>query len=201
MPAATICRTGPSGLSVKEWRPKAFGGIFCATIPAFQPCQSVKQRVNKKVLIDLIGIELIILVVVIGYKMSPVLLPKADVTVQPDPVCNLQRESCSVSLPAGGTLELSMGQHPIPMVKPFSLQVKASGFTPDRVEIDLAGVDMNMGYNRQELKSIGEGRFETEMTLPVCITGQMDWQATVLVERGSERIAIPYRFTSSGGHE
>jgi hypothetical protein len=28
----------------------------------------------------------------------------------------------------------------------------------------------------------------------------MDWQVTVLVETGSERIAIPYRLTS-GNHE
>jgi len=38
------------------------------------------------------------------------------------------------------------------------------------------------------------------VTLPVCITGAMDWQATVLIENGGERIAIPWRF-SSGSHE
>ena len=44
------------------------------------------------------------------------------------------------------------------------------------------------------------GRFAAQVTLPVCITGAMDWQVTVLIENGGERIAIPYRF-SSGGHE
>ena len=38
---------------------------------------------KKKILIDLIGILLIALVVVVGYKLSPMLLPKVDVTVQP----------------------------------------------------------------------------------------------------------------------
>ena len=51
---------------------------------------------NKKILTDIIGLELIALVVIVGYKLSPMLLPKVDVTVQPDPICNLQREACAV---------------------------------------------------------------------------------------------------------
>ena len=148
---------------------------------------------------DVIGLELIALVVVVGYKMSPMLLPKADVTIQPDPVCNLQREACSVALPSGGKIQLAMATRPVPLVKPFEVQVTTSGFSPTRVEVDFAGIDMNMGLNRPQLAARGEGLYAAEVTLPVCITGHMDWQATVLVESGSERIAIPYRF-STGEH-
>lgn len=155
---------------------------------------------NKKLLIDWIGLELIVLIVVVGYKLSPLLLPKADVAVQPDPACNLQVQACKVALPSGGEIELNMATRPVPLVKPFTVEVKASGVVPSRVEVDFAGVDMNMGLNRPELKAQGEGRFVGETALPVCITGQMDWQATVLVETGKERIAIPYRF-ATGNHE
>lgn len=155
---------------------------------------------NKKILIDIIGIELIALIVVIGYKLSPMLLPKADVTIQPDPLCNLQQQACGVTLPSGGKVELSMAPHPIPLVKPLEVTVATSGFSPSRVEVDFTGIDMNMGYNRPQLAQRGDGRFSGEATLPVCITGFMDWQATVLIETGGERIAIPYRF-SSGSHE
>lgn len=155
---------------------------------------------NRKILIDTIGILLIALVVVVGYKYSPLLLPKADVVVQPDPACDLQRQACRVQLPAGGSVELAMGTRPVPMVKPFVVEVKAAGFSPQRIEVDFAGIDMNMGLNRPELVARGDGLFSGEATLPVCITGAMDWQATVLIENGSERIAIPYRF-SSGSHE
>ena len=155
---------------------------------------------NRKILIDVIGILLIALVVVVGYQLSPLLLPKADIVVQPDPACNLQRQACVVSLPAGGTIELAMGTRPIPMVKPFEVQVATSGFSPSRVEVDFAGIEMNMGLIRPELAARGNGRFAAQVTLPVCITGAMDWQVTVLIENGGERIAIPYRF-SSGGHE
>ena len=155
---------------------------------------------NKKILIDLIGLLLIALVVVVGYKLSPLLLPRADVVVQPDPACDLQRQACAVTLPAGGTVELAMGTRPIPMVKPFEVQVTTSGFSPGRVEVDFAGIEMNMGLIRPELAALGNGRFAAAATLPVCITGAMDWQATVLIENGNERIAIPYRF-SSGSYE
>jgi len=156
--------------------------------------------VNKKILIDLIGILLIALVVVVGYKLSPILLPKADVVVQPDPACDLQRQACAVKLPAGGSVELEMGTRPIPMVKPFEVRVTTSGISPGRVEVDFAGVEMNMGFNRPELSPRGNGLHSAQVTLPVCITGAMDWQVTVLIENGGQRVAIPYRF-SSGSHE
>lgn len=156
--------------------------------------------VNKKILVDIIGLLLIGLVVVVGYKLSPMLLPKADVAVQPDPACNLHRQACTVALPGGGSVEFSAGTQPIPLARPFMLQLRANGIAPSRVEVDFAGLDMSMGFNRPQLAAVGDGRFAGEATLPVCVTGRMDWQATVLVETGSRRIAIPFRF-ATGGHD
>ena len=153
---------------------------------------------NKKILIDLVGILLIALVVVVGYKLSPLLLPKSDVVVQPDPACDLQRGPCHVALPAGGSVELNMGTLPIPLARPFEVRIATEGLTPARVEVDFAGVDMNMGYNRPRLADQGNGVYAAEVTLPVCISGRMEWQATVLIEAGGQRIAIPWRFTTGG---
>lgn len=155
---------------------------------------------NKKILIDVIALELIALVVIVGYKLSPMLLPSADVTVQPDPVCNLQREACTVRLPAGGSVTLTMGTRPVPLVKPFEVQVATSGFSPVGIEVDFSGVDMNMGYNRAQLAAQGAGNYAAQVTLPVCVTGSMDWQVTVLIETGGERMAIPYRFSTGESH-
>ena len=148
---------------------------------------------------DTIGLLLIALVVVVGYKFSPMLLPKADVTVQPDAACDLQRGPCGIDLPGGGHVELSSSVLPIPMVKPFEIRVATRGISPGRVEVDFAGIDMNMGLNRPELVQRAPGQYAAEVSLPVCITGLMDWQATVLIETGSQRLAIPFRF-ASGGH-
>ena len=42
--------------------------------------------------------------------------------------------------------------------------------------------------------------FAGDATLPVCITGGMVWQATVLIERGRERIAVPFLFDTGRSH-
>lgn len=155
---------------------------------------------NKKILIDLIGVLLIALVMVVGYKLSPILLPTPDVSVFPDKHCDLQQRDCGVALPDGGQVILSMGTRPIPLVKPFRVEVKASGVDPRLVEVDFEGVDMKMGMNRPQLQNEGGGVFSAQATLPICVTGIMEWQATVLLELGDKRIAIPYRFTT-GAHE
>lgn len=154
---------------------------------------------SKKLLLDAIGLLLIALVVVVGYKLSPLLLPPADRTVMPDAACNLQRQPlCAAVLPEGGRVELSMGTQPVPMITPFMVKLRVTGFVPDRVIVDFSGVDMNMGLNRREMVRRADASYEAEMSLPVCVTGQMDWQVTLLLERGKERLAIPYRLITSG---
>jgi hypothetical protein len=66
------------------------------------------------------------------------------------------------------------------------------------VPVDFAGVSMNMGFNRPALAQAGPGRFAGQAVLPVCVTGRMTWQATVLIDAGSRRIAVPFRFEA--GH-
>ena len=149
---------------------------------------------NRKILLDLIGILLILLVVVVGYKLSPLLLPKSDLTVEPDAACNLQEGACSASLPGGGQVTLTIGTRPIPLVKAFPVTVEAGGAS--RVEIDFAGLDMDMGFNRPLLQERAPGVFVGEATLPVCVTGRMSWQATVLVDLPGSRVAIPFRFVT-----
>jgi len=155
--------------------------------------------VNRKVLFDILAILGIVLVAVVGYKLSPLLLPKADVSATVEPGCDLHKRACVARLPDGGRIELSITPRPIPMITPLLVEVKTTGIEASKVEVDFAGVDMNMGYNRPELTGAGAaspGLFRAEAMLPVCVTGKMAWAATVLVETGRERIAAPFRFNS-----
>ena len=151
---------------------------------------------NKKVLMDIVAILGIVLIAVVGYKLSPLLLPKADVTAIAEPGCDLHRRACAAQVPGGGRIELSIAPRPIPMVAPLQIEVKTAGLDAGKVEVDLAGVDMNMGFNRPELVAAGPGLFRNEAMLPVCVTGKMAWAATVIVETGRSRIAAPFRFNS-----
>lgn len=137
--------------------------------------------------------------VVIGYKLSPLVLPKADVNVQPESGCDLQRNACGALLPGGGEVRFSIAPRPIPSLSPLQLEVTLAGREARQVKVDFAGAVMDMGLNRAELASQGGGRFTGTASLPVCASGGMEWLATILIESGRERIAVPFRFASRRG--
>lgn len=153
---------------------------------------------NKSLLVDSAMILALILIGAIGYKLSPLLLPKADITMPLATGCNLQQDACVAELPQGGRLRFALTPRPIPVTAPLEMTVELEGASVDKVTVDFAGVDMSMGFNRQALQSTGGGRFTGQAILPVCVTGRMLWQATVLVESGRTRIAVPFRFEA--GH-
>lgn len=152
--------------------------------------------VNKHLLIDLALILALILLAVVGYKLSPLLLPKSDVVATPEPGCDLQRQACAATLPGGGRIGLAITPRPIPLIQPFLVEVTQEGLDARKVEVDFAGATMNMGYNRPELAPAGPGRFAGQAAIPVCVTGKMVWKATVIVETDRQRIAVPFLFDS-----
>jgi hypothetical protein len=149
---------------------------------------------NRSILVDLAIILALALIAVIGYKYSPLLLPKADLTLTPAAGCDLNERACRADIPGGGIIELAVAPHPIPVVKPMQVTATITDVKPSRVEIDFAGVSMNMGYNRVTLNPVGDGRYTGEVTIPVCITGRMEWRATLMAETADQRIAVPFLF-------
>ncbi len=145
-------------------------------------------------LADLAIILALAIVAVVGYKYSPLLLPKADLTVEPAAGCDLHKQACHADLPGGGHVELSITPHPIPVVQPLKVSAIVSGVAADTLEIDFAGVSMNMGFNRKTLVAGSDGRHTADAMLPVCVTGRMAWRATLVVETRRQRIAIPFLF-------
>jgi hypothetical protein len=154
--------------------------------------------ISKSLLVDSAMILTLILIGVIGYKVSPLLMPKADITANPDPGCDLQHAACTAPLPDGGKITFALTPRPILVIVPLEMRVDLEGVSADKVAVDFSGVSMNMGFNRQTLAAAGAGHFSGQGTLPVCVTGRMLWQATVLIEAGRTRIAVPFRFEA--GH-
>lgn len=154
---------------------------------------------SKKLLLDIAILLALVILGVVGYKLAPLFNPKTDVML-PLSGCNLSQQVCAATLPDGGQLEFAIEPRPIPALKPLKLQVTIQGSEPRKVEVDFAGTDMKMGYNRPALESVAgqRGRFGGQAVLPVCITGTMDYDATVLVETGKALVAVPFRFSVSG---
>jgi hypothetical protein len=127
-------------------------------------------------------------------KLSPLLNPPQEISLPLNATCNLHQGPCEALLPGGGQVEFSLEPRPIPVLKPLKLEVRATGFKAGSVEVDFAGVDMKMAFNRPRLIPGKDGLFTGEATLPVCVRDQMAWQATMLVESDGKRIAVPFRF-------
>lgn len=71
------------------------------------------------------------------------------------------------------------------------------GLDVHMVEVDFAGVGMNMGYNRHMLSAQSDGSFSGEATLAACITKSMTWQASVMVTTDKIKVVAPFRFVTS----
>ena len=138
-------------------------------------------------------LALLLGIAVAGHYFSPLLLPKTDLQARPDPACDLQRQACAAPLADGGRVELSILPRPIPILTPLQVVVAIGGAKAQKVEIDFAGETMNMGYNRVELTGVDSGRHAGSASLPVCVSGGMNWIVTVLIETDRQRIAVPYR--------
>lgn len=154
---------------------------------------------GKSLLIDTAMILALILIGVVGYKLSPLLMPRADLTLSPEPGCDLHTGACFASLPTGGRLTFSLAPRPVLASVPLEMQVDITAFPVERVSIDFAGVEMNMGFYRPTLAAAGNGRYAGRGELPACVTGRMRWQATVLLETADSRVAVPFRFESGHG--
>ena len=152
-----------------------------------------KVSASRSRFVDVLIILAIALVGVVTWKMQP----KSDVAL-PLSDCDLNHQSCGADLPGGGHIELSVDPRPIPSLRPIKLALAATGIEPDKVELDFTGVDMNMGYNRPELKRAPSGEYQGRTTLPACITGSMEWQATLLLDTGRQVISVPLRFKAGG---
>lgn len=70
----------------------------------------------------------------------------------------------------------------------FDLSVHAAG--ADRVAAEFQMVGMDMGFNRYDLQSTGDGFFLSRVTLPVCISGRHDW--ILYLELDGSRYALPF---------
>jgi hypothetical protein len=134
---------------------------------------------------------------VVVYKAWPLLYPQGIALAPLDPGCRLSQGPCTATFAEGGTVTLAIAPPGIPVVAPLTLRVDLAGLQALGVEVDFAGVDMNMGYNRVGLEPAGEGRYQGKGMLPVCVRDRMTWEAKVLVQTRAGLMVAPFRFETS----
>lgn len=131
---------------------------------------------------------------VVLYKVLPLLDPKVVRIAELDPQCDLRAGPCTGRLSDGASITFGIKPESIPVVTPLEFEVLVEGIGADRVEVDLQGIGMNMGFNRPQLTPRGAGRFTGNGMIPVCVRDAMEWEAKVLVYTDEGIVAAPFRF-------
>ncbi|MFZ1536414.1 MAG: hypothetical protein WAT23_03400 [Chromatiaceae bacterium] len=129
-------------------------------------------------------------------RVWPVLFPQLVATAPLVSSCDLRQGPCMGSLPAGGKVRFDIEPRSIPVLHPLNLTVRTEGLDVHAVEVDFAGTDMNMGYNRVQLEAVGPGDWQGQVTLPTCVRSRMKWEAKVLLATDLGLMAVPFRFDS-----
>lgn len=134
------------------------------------------------------------LCVVAWIKVEPLLNPEVAVVAASRGDCDLRAVPCVAEFPDGGLVTFEISPANIPTATELLLKVGTEGIDVRRVEVDFAGADMNMGFNRVALSSAGPGEFTGTGMLPVCVRARMTWEAKVLLHAESGLMAAPFRF-------
>lgn len=110
-----------------------------------------------------------------------------------DQQCNLHQEECTVKHD-NAEVSLKISPHPIPIARPLGIEVATQNVQVEKMELDISGVNMYMGYNRVTLKPTTNGRFVGTSMLAFCTAQKMIWQITLIIHQADgTQIQIPYQ--------
>ena len=125
--------------------------------------------------------------------------------------CELRTSACTAQAPADFSLDpntqnkappqasvtLSINPRPIQVARSLEAKVQLHGFDQTNIhtiEIDVAGINMYMGYNRVTLEPESPGHYTGPLMLAFCTNDKMQWQVTVMVTRkNGQQIQIPFQ--------
>ena len=113
--------------------------------------------------------------------------------VEPVDPCDLRTGPCRQSVD-GGWVTLGIQPADIPLMQPLRLTVVAEGVAERAVQVDIRGLNMDMGLNRTSLTRTPRGTWEGETILPICSRRGMVWEAAVRLDVSGQGIEIPFFF-------
>ncbi len=154
------------------------------------------MKISTRTLVAVVAVLLLGLAFAADYKLWPVLYPTVIETAQGETGCDLHQGPCSLAFADGATVTLTVAPRPVPLMQPLTLDVELRGIDPWSVAVDIQGINMNMGYNRPELKRVAGGRYTGSTLLPVCVRDRMDWRVQVMVRTAQGIRAAPYQLVT-----
>jgi len=158
------------------------------TAPTPAPSRSASAGLG-----DLIGLLLTLLALVVAWKLA-VPRPAAPIATLPPAACDLQRESCRLTLGDNTRVELRIPGRPIIPNQTFVIEGNVAGGDVRLLEVDVQGVEVDIGTPPTTFISTGNGAYRTQLNLPLCTTSRMTWQMTVLLMVDGHYRKWPLRF-------
>jgi len=109
-----------------------------------------------------------------------------------DKECNLHTDSCTAKM-GDASVTLKISPHPIPIARPLGIEVAIKNVDVQKIELDISGINMYMGYNRVTLTSMNPNRYVGTSMLAFCTSQKMLWQITLMIHQtDGTQIQIPY---------
>lgn len=117
-----------------------------------------------------------------------------------DSECNLHTDSCTAKM-GNAQVSLKISPHPIPIARPLGIEVDVENLEVQKIELDISGINMYMGYNRVSLSSMNPNRYVGTSMLAFCTSQKMLWQITLIIHQADgTQIQIPYTLETINRH-
>lgn len=108
--------------------------------------------------------------------------------------CDLRKTSCLIKVQDGTTFELDINPKSIPLMEKVKFSVKSNSSELKGLSFNIYATNMFMGEFNVPLKNLGNGNYESLVTLPTCPVGDMEWNADIRIEKLNEIIGARFQF-------
>lgn len=112
--------------------------------------------------------------------------------------CDLHQQTCQAEQ-GESRASLTIQPQPIPLAKPFQIEVQLDKLEAQTLELDISGINMYMGYNRVTLTADSDkpGRYTGQSMLAFCTNEVMEWQISLLLQQADgTRLQIPFKLVT-----
>jgi hypothetical protein len=142
---------------------------------------------------DLFGFLLTLLALVIAWKLA-VPRPAMPVATLPVAACNVQRESCQLTLGDATRIDLRILERPIAPNQPFTIEGHVADSAVRLVAAEVHGIDVEVGTPPSAFSGAGNDTYRAMLNLPFCTTSRTTWQMTILLTIDGRDLKWPLQF-------
>lgn len=108
--------------------------------------------------------------------------------------CDLHKGPCKISLEDGSSFNLEVFPKDIPLMKPIKFKITSENYDKEIITLAIYAKNMNMGIQKVKLKKINDNSYESNVILPTCIRGNMQWNADIVMDKLSHRVGAKFKF-------